>query len=518
MNVCRYNKQVEKWGVFEVRVLGKMEGNPFTDYEIKGVFKGQEESKTVNGFYDGNGEYVVRFMPNFEGNYEFELSGSFSEQSYKGAFESNKPTDNNHGYVHVSDNCHFKYADKTPYYSVGTTCYAWVHQPVKRQEQTLRTLENNAFNKIRFCIFPKHYDYNYADPIAFPYEGSPCDPSGLNRDTVVAYMEDKSSNDWNFSKFNPEYFQWFDLRIGQLMDMGIEADLILFHPYDRWGFDGMGKEYDDLYVKYVVARYSAYRNVWWSLANEYDYVKTKTGEDWERIASLLCENDKYGRLRSIHNGPQFYDFSKPWITHCSCQGTDRYKSVETTDELMLKYNKPVVWDEILYEGNLDLGFGNITGEELVRRFWEASIRGGYAGHGETYLESPDDRGEQPVLWWSHGGLLHGESPKRITFLLKILSEIPGGYGLRSMPKFWDAVVGIIDHEPDKDKEGRDYYLFYFGFLRPLYKDFYFDENTEYSVDLIDTWNMTSVSQGIHKGHFRINTGGRTYMAVRIQKV
>ena len=36
----------------------------------------------------------------------------------------------------------------------------------------------------------------------------------------------------------------------------------------------------------------------------------------------------------------------------------------------------------------------ISGQELVRRFWEATVRGGYAGHGETYV-NPDD-----ILWWS----------------------------------------------------------------------------------------------------------------------
>jgi hypothetical protein len=517
MKECRYDKQVEKWGIFEVRVFGKTEGNPYTDYDIQAVFTGAEETKTVNGFYDGNGEYVVRFMADFEGKYTFSISGSFSEQSYQGEFEAIKPTANNHGYVQVSDTCHFKYADGAPYYSVGTTCYAWVHQPVERQEQTLNTLGNQAFNKIRFCIFPKHYDYNYANPIAFPYEGTPCDNSGLNRNTMVAYMEDKSSNDWNFKKFNPEFFKWFDLRIRQLMEMGIEADLILFHPYDRWGFDGMGAENDDLYVKYMVARYAAYRNVWWSLANEYDYVKTKTVEDWERIAAVICENDKYGRLRSIHNGPHYYDFTKTWITHCSCQGTDRYKATEYTDELLMKYNKPVVWDEILYEGNLNLGWGNISGEELVRRFWEATMRGGHAGHGETYLQKADDTVDKSILWWSHGGVLHGESPERIAFLRKILFEIPGGYGLRVMPAFWDAVVGTIDREEDRDKTVKEYYLFYFSFMCPLYRDFYFDDDTEFKVDLIDTWNMTVVSQGTFKGHFRIIIGGKTYMAVRIQK-
>jgi hypothetical protein len=193
MAECIYDRQVQKWGLFEARVAGKSIGNPFTDYEIQGTFTGKEEIKKVNGFYDGNGEYVIRFMPNYEGHYTFEISGSFSEKTYQGTFEAVSPTKGNHGYVQVSDVCHFRYASGRPYYCVGTTCYAWVHQPLERKEQTLKTLSDNAFNKIRFCIFPKHYDYNYADPITFPYEGAPCDNSGLNRNTMFAYMEDKSS-------------------------------------------------------------------------------------------------------------------------------------------------------------------------------------------------------------------------------------------------------------------------------------------------------------------------------------
>jgi hypothetical protein len=518
MEECIYEKSVERWGVFEVRVPGKFDGNPYVDYEIQAVFSGVYETKRVDGFYDGNGEYVIRFMPDYEGEYFFDISGNFSNQHFSGTFEAIKPGPNNHGYLHVSNTYHFKYADGKLFYPVGTTCYAWVHQKEELQERTLNTLRNNAFNKIRYCIFPKHYDYNYADPITFPYEGTPCDTSGLNRDTMLSFTEIKNGNDWDFHKFNPKHFKRFDIRIKQLMEMGIEADLILFHPYDRWGFDGMGAENDDSYVKYMVARYSAYRNVWWSLANEYDYVKTKTMDDWERIADIISKNDMYGRLCSIHNGPKFYDFSKPWVTHCSCQGTDRYKSVELTEEIRAKYQKPVVWDEILYEGNLNLGWGNITGEELVRRFWEASMRGGYAGHGETLLQTIDSSVDNSVLWWSHGGYLYGDSPNRISFLHKILTEVPGGYGLRFMPEYWDAVVGTIDLNRDKDEKIQDYYLFYFSFLRPLYRDLYFDDTTEFKVDLIDTWNMTISPQGIFKGHFRIITGGKPYMAIRVQKI
>lgn len=73
----KYTEQVQKWGIFEFSVDGRTDGNPFVDYVIKANFKCDCESKTVNGFYDGNGIYKVRFMPSFEGKYEFEVSGTF---------------------------------------------------------------------------------------------------------------------------------------------------------------------------------------------------------------------------------------------------------------------------------------------------------------------------------------------------------------------------------------------------------------------------------------------------------
>ncbi len=504
-------KTAERWDVFEVRLQGKADGNPFTDYNIEAEFKGEKEQKQIVGFYDGDGEYVVRFMPAEEGKYHYCIGGSFSEEGFEGDLEVIAASKENHGPLEIADTYHFRYSDKTPYYSLGTTCYAWVHQEEAMQEQTLRTLEQSAFNKIRFCIFPKHYDYNYQDPITFPYEGTPCDNGNLNRGTMYAYMEDKSGNNWNFKRFNVEHFKLFDNRIEQLMRRNIQADLILFHPYDRWGFDGMGAENDDFYVKYVVARYGAYRNVWWSLANEYDYVKTKTLEDWERIGELIYKEDPYRRLCSIHNGPKYYDFSRKWITHCSCQGTDRYKAVEFTIQMKEQYHKPVVWDEILYEGNLDLGWGNISGEEMTRRFWEATMRGGYAGHGETYLFAADETMDYAKLWWSHGGVLHGDSPARIAFLSDILKDVPEGKGLQPLPQYWDAVAATTD------AESREFYLFYFSFMRPLYRNLYFDEVTEYEVDVIDTWNMEIIPQGVFKGHFRIVLGGKPYMALRVRK-
>ena len=82
--------------------------------------------------------------------------------------------------------------------------------------------------------------------------------------------------------------------------MGIEADIILLHPYDegRWGFDRMPDEVDDRYLKYVVTRLAPYRNVWWSLANEYDFMTEKEESDWDRMIQVVHDAD-VGRAKRV---------------------------------------------------------------------------------------------------------------------------------------------------------------------------------------------------------------------------
>ena len=68
---------MERWDMFELTFDGKTDGNPFTDYEIYGTFTNENETKTVEGFYNGNGRYIVRFMPSFEGEYHCEHCDMF---------------------------------------------------------------------------------------------------------------------------------------------------------------------------------------------------------------------------------------------------------------------------------------------------------------------------------------------------------------------------------------------------------------------------------------------------------
>jgi hypothetical protein len=483
--VITYPDQAEKWGIFELKLQGPDHGNPFVDVALSAEFRLEDRTLETLGFYDGEGVYRIRFMPDTEGRWTFRTKSSArSLANIEGQFECTVALEGNHGPVRVKDTFHFAHEDGTRYIPVGTTCYAWIHQEEHLIKETLETLETSPFNKMRMCVFPKSYVFNTNEPPYYPFEGS---------------LEDG----WDLTRFNPLFFHHLEQRIIDLGKLGIEADLILFHPYDRWGFADMNKGADDRYLRYLVARLSAYQNVWWSLANEYDLMWSKEIDDWERIAKVIKENDPYHHLISIHNCLQFYDYTRPWITHCSVQRIDVYKTAESTDEWRNQWNKPIVIDECAYEGDVDQGWGNITGEEMTRRFWEGALRGGYVGHGETYLH-PEE-----VLWWSKGGKLHGSSPERIAFLRNIMEEGPE-QGLNPLFMSWDAPAAGI---PD------EYYLFYYGFNQPRFREYLMKPGTEYKVEVIDTWNMTiNELEGTFEGKFRVELPGRQFMAVRMTRV
>ena len=498
----KYTSSVEKWGVFELSCEGTAEGNPFSERNITAEFLSKSEHKTVAGFYDGGGVYKVRFMPSFEETYRFTVSGNFSGESFEGEFKVTPPSCGNHGPVRVCNTFHFAYADGTPYYPIGTTCYVWELQSDELIAETLESLKNSPFNKIRFCVFPKSYCYNSREPRSYPFEGTPVDGSLVNEDNVWGFTPDSEGNSWDFLRFNPAHFEHIEKCIIELQKLGIEADIILFHPYDRWGFSTMTPEQDEFYLRYAAARFSALRNVWWSFANEYDFIKSKTVDDWERLAEVIVKSDPYGHLRSIHNAGQFYDHTRPWITHCSVQ-----RSPEGTSDWRRQYGKPIVIDEMQYEGNISYAWGNISPRELIKRFWEALCRGGYGGHGETYV------GED--LWWSHGGKLKGESPARIAFMRKVLEEAPAG-GLKPKAMEWDELCAVSEDEKLEKESG--YHLFYYGINRPAFRWYHIDDENTYSAEIIDTWNMTVEKVGEFKGRFRLDLPSREYIAVRIKKI
>ncbi len=447
---------VEKWDVFELTFDGPSEGNPFTEVSLSAEFSNGSNKYHPEGFYDGNGVYKIRFMPTKIGEWNYVTKSNKSElHGQKGTFTCTEASQNNHGPVRVRNTYYLAYEDETPYFQIGTTCYAWAHQGDKMEQKTLKTLAKSPFNKMRMCIFPKDYVYNQNEPVYYPFEGEPL-------------------KEWDFTRFNPEFWQHFEQRILDLQKMGIEADLILYHTYDRWGFEYMNNESDDRYIRYAVARLSAYRNVWWSLANEFDFMPDKKETDWDRFFQIIQKNDPYQHLRGIHNGSRWYDHNKPWVTHASIQTSYMAAGIRFREE----FQKPVIYDECKYEGNIPHGWGQLTPEQMVKYFWMGTLSGCYVGHGETYLH-PDD-----LLWWAKGGVLRGKSPERIAYLKDFMSKLPPFEELKPM--------------------GDDKGNFVLGIPGKLYLTYgqtsgntslNLAGETPYKIDAIDTWDMTENPYG-----------------------
>jgi hypothetical protein len=474
-------QQVEQWGRFEVNFITSKITNPLK-VMLKATFTCADTAFTVNGFFDGDNTFKVRFMPQLTGKWTYTTKSNVSAlNNKKGYFECVKASPENHGMVKVSDIYNFKYADGKQFYPFGTTAYAWTHMPNEVQEMTLQTLKKSGFNKIRMCVFPKDYNLVKEEPEIYPFEIKEIKKDNTGKEIKV----------WDFNKFNSAFFQHLEKRIDDLAQLGIEADLILFHPYDkgRWGFDNMPMEINLKYIEYITARLASFRNVWWSLANEWDLVKTKTHSDWDVLAKAVVKNDPYRHLCSIHGATAtYYEYWKPEFTHVSIQDETPVQSPSVTAILRNIYQKPVICDEVGYEGNLKSRWGRYSPEEMTMLVWKGILGGGYVTHGESYMF----KNANDTIFWAKGGEFKGSSWKRIAFLRKIMEQCPVPLSLAD-----------ISRDNYTASAGQGYYIIYFG--KEMHDSWLFNlpaknrefgklkADAKFKVEIIDTWEMTIVT-------------------------
>lgn len=507
---------MRQYETVELTFSGKEPQGSQAVVDVNAVFTkdGATDSVAVKGFYAGSGEYKVRFLPMEQGNYHYQVDG---EVQAKGSI-SVAPAAGGHGIIKAC-NTHFEYGDGSLFLPFGTTVYAFFHQSEELIDQTFSTLAKAPFNKVRLCLFPKHYDYNHNEPQLYAFEKD-------------------AEGKWDVHRPCFAFWEHFERRLKQLEEMDIQVDLILFHPYDRWGFSSLSGEDNLVYLDYLLRRFSALPNLWWSLANEYDLCGAKTMEDWYEIEGFVAENDPYHHLLSNHNCFQPWDFSRERITHVSIQS----KALERAGVWMAQYGKPVVIDECCYEGNIIHTWGNISGREMVSRFWKAYAQGGYCTHGETFLDP-----ENEILWWARGGELKGESPERIAFLRNIMESLPGP--LTPVQGHFDKLAGLTEKDmeameasvpedqltfaravlrtdraylqmmADKDREFKGSclgkaFLKYYGMICCAVDEWELPMEESYRIEVIDTWEMTrkTVMTGVN-GKVSISLPGKEGMAV-----
>jgi Domain of unknown function (DUF5060)/Domain of unknown function (DUF5605) len=472
-------QQVQQWSRFEATFNYAYQGNSFTGVQLSVIFTGKDTSIVVNGFYDGNNNFKIRFMPEKTGTWQYVTSSNIKQlNNKKGSFECVAATGNNHGIVRVSNTYSFKYADGKQFYPVGTTAYAWNHMGKQLQQTTLQSLQKASFNKLRMCVFPKDYDLVKEEPEIYPFVFTGTEKG----------KDGKTKKLWDLNNFNPEFFRVLEKQIDDLDALGIETDLIVFHPYDkgRWGFDSLPMEVNLRYIKYLASRLSSFKSIWWSVANEWDLVKYKTHDEWITLSKAIKAADPYHHLLSIHGSTAKYiEYWLPEFTHVSIQDEAPVMHWGSAAILRNVYAKPVIYDEVGYEGNLVSRWGRYSGEEMTYLMWMGTIGGTYVTHGESYMF----KNETDTIFWAKGGEFKGSSWKRAGFLRKIMEEGPGPLEPADVSRDFKTATA-----------GQGYYIIYFGkeindswtfniphkngvFIRPL-------PGTKFKVEIIDTWDMT----------------------------
>ena len=511
---------MRQYEMFELRFSGKVLSDNWADIDLRAKFRRGGETKTVKGFYDGDGQYVIRFLPEAPGEYVWKVTGEISAEGRALC----EPADGRHGPVRAVDT-HFEHADGTLFMPFGTTVYALAHQDDALVEQTLESLKAAPFNKVRMCVFPKHYDYNHNEPPCYAFEK-------------------KADGSWDVNRPCIAFWHRFERILNRIADLGIQIDLILFHPYDRWGFSKLPQRDNLIYLDYLLRRLSAWPNIWWSLANEYDLnMDVKSLANWEEIEEYVAKNDPYGHPLSNHNCMCFWDATRPNVTHASLQT----KGFSEISRWIREYKKPVIIDECCYEGNLPHFWGSISGQEMVRRFWRCYASGAYCTHGETFLS--DDE----ILWWARGGVLKGESPKCIAFLRQVMESLPGPLTPRTggfielaasdepvnmeqippaMEAFFKSFSDSIHRMSAEDRTahlggehaweshcGEEAYLTYFDLQCYGEQTVQLPKDKTYKAELIDVWNMTRdvIAEAI-SGETTLKLPGRDNLALLITRI
>jgi hypothetical protein len=280
--------------------------NPFRDASLVGEFTSPGGRLVVTeGFYDphdssaGRDRWRLRFAPDEIGEWRYRLRGEGVELYREGRLSCIAPqgpggqgpirVDPRHPYA-------FAYADGTPFFGLGDTCYGMVNgiSDAQRREY-LDTRAGQGFNFVRF--FASGYPWQRHPSLdpgeCWPWGGTPESPQ--------------------YERLNPRFFHRLERILEELRSRGLRAELLVFNLYLLSAGHGGHQPWDTaererLWVRHLLARLAALPTVFlWTVANEFEcypdgrYHFDPADVRWaRRIGALLHEHDPYGHPTTVH--------------------------------------------------------------------------------------------------------------------------------------------------------------------------------------------------------------------------
>jgi hypothetical protein len=361
-----------------------MPDNPFA-VPISAEISGPDGVRlTMPGFYDGEGTWKVRFSPTVEGTWSLVTRSTDPELDNRRSSFTCVASKNGveHGGLRIDAEhpSQFIYEDGARFFPMGYECdWLWALDAADPQLKTVNPfLDKIAAHGFNFIILNAYaYDTSwrkgrtgkddYGPPPLYAWEGSNDKP--------------------DYSRFNLAYWQHYDRMMEALRRRGFAAHILLrvYNKQVNWPVNGSPE--DDLYYRWLVARYAAYPNVTWDIAKEAHNEKDldyKLGR-----LRYFRENDPYHRLLTVHDDKANYDRGV-------YDGLVDYRSDQQHTEwrkVMLSHLEQRAWPVINTEFGYECGAKGVSDktynvaqlpEEVCRRAWEVYTAGGFGAYYYTY--------------------------------------------------------------------------------------------------------------------------------------
>lgn len=378
-------------------------GNPFTETRLQGKFTDDKgEQLHIEGFCDAqNGsEYKLRFTPTREGIYTYvlTLSENNKERTFKGKMEV-RPSDRK-GFLRVDSlyPSHFVWEGTGEHYFWnGTTAYwlmGWKDESVIRA--AINRLASLKVNRIRVAISGRQDDgKRWYEPMVKESE----DFTFKLNPWLAEAPDDLDNPRFDVTRFNIPYWQKLDRLVQYAGEKGIVVSLIFYvdgleHGCDPFKKEKMGGDDEKRYYQYATARYAAYNNIMWDIANEYHLFRN---EKWvETMGPYLYSIDPYKHLISVHGNESFPFRTSPWVNMVMYQSWDECGGFEFMMECRDKQAAtgrvlPQINEEYGYEGHYPpwgcgpeatKEQGGRSADNRRRLAWEIYMAGGYQTTGE----------------------------------------------------------------------------------------------------------------------------------------
>jgi hypothetical protein len=437
-------------------LIPPLAGNPFTDVSVVGEMTPPGGARVkVTGFCDAADGSVFRwrFMPSKAGEHSFTLtcapqtgapithSGQFTAQP--GKVPGTVLVDPEHPFHFIREG-----AGRHWFWNATTTyqLLAWDEDTIAESVDRLAKL---GVNRIRVALAGRTPDgKRWNEPLVtrtekFAFKMEPW---------VAARPGNLEDPGYDTTRFNLNLYRKAEGLLRRCRERDIVVSLIFYvdgadKGVDPFGKERMGGQEERLYYRYTLARFAAFPNIMWDIANEYRLFRT---DAWaEQMGAYVKENDPYHHLASTHGHGDFRFRKSPWADYAMYQSWDEHGGYD----FMLKNRRdqsasgrpmPQVNEEYGYEDHYPFPWGEKRlwpariADSRRRLAWEISMAGCYQTTGER---ANDGTGAGPD---TGGGWVNGRGNKHMTMLL----------GYRHMMSFFTSFSWwTLEPRPDLAGEG-----------------------------------------------------------------